>query len=310
LLLIAPLRPADIELLRGRFDIISAPTAGEAAKVMESQGSRIEVAITIGQVGINRRQIEQMPNLKAILLKGAGHEGIDLDAARERNVAVATGSGTNAASVADHAMGLILSIARGIVWADKRVREGQWAKTRNARPLVSNKRLGIVGLGKIGSNIAKRASAGFDMEVSYTGRSEKAGVPYRYVPSVVELARNSDFLVLSCQGGAATRGLVNAEVLGALGPKGFLINVARASVIVADDLIAAIKHERIAGAALDLWEGEPSPVIPEELLIAPNVILSPHMGARSPETSDAAIKRIVDNLAALYSGGQMESRVV
>ena len=304
----APLMPDDVALLRESFEVHLAAGSGEMDAAIGQAGDKIEAVVTIGQIGVSETQMAAMPNLRLVMLKGAGHEGVDLDAARRRGIAVTTGGGTNAVSVADHAMGLLLAVARGIVWADKRVREGLWAKTRDPRPLVSSKRMGIVGLGRIGETIARRA-AGFDMEIAYFGPREKSGVPYRYFDSVVELAENSDFLMLSCPGGPATRGLVDRKVLAALGPGGFVVNVARASVIVPADLIGALRDKTIAGAALDLWEGEPNPDIPPELLEASNVVLSPHMGARSPETSAAAIKRITDNLAACFAGRPLEGQV-
>lgn len=309
ILLSAPLPDEHVAILSRKFAVHRAAAPDEIEAVIRDVGKDIKAVITIGQIGVSPEQMAAMPALGLIMLKGAGHEGVDLEAARSRGIAVTTGGGTNAVSVADHAMGLMLAVARGIAWADKRVRERLWSRSREPRPLISEKRLGIVGLGRIGRLVAKRAAAGFDMEVAYHGRTRREDVGYEYMPSVAELAGWSDFLVLCCPGGAATRGIIDRGVLRALGPQGFLINVARASVVQPDDLIEALQANEIAGAALDLWEGEPDPDLPRSLLEMPNVVLSPHMGARSPETSLAAIKRIADNLDALENGSPLTGRV-
>ena len=307
ILLLAPLRAEDETLLAESYSLYRPPSEAAIDETVREHGPNIRAVITTGRVGVSPEQMTAMPELGIVLFKGAGYEGIDLDLARQRGVAVVNGAGTNAASVADHALGLMLAAARGIVRADRQVREGGWTGAREMRPMISDKRLGIVGLGRVGSQVAKRA-IGFDMRVSYHGRAPK-DVPYEFVPTAIELARSSDFVVLSCPGGPATAGLVDRAFLEALGPAGFLVNVARSSVVVTKDLVEALIQGSIAGAAVDLWEGEPEPVIPESLIGARNVVFTPHIAARSPETADAAIRQIVENLSAHFRGDPLTERV-
>ena len=169
-----------------------------------------------------------MPALELVCCMGAGYEMVDLDAARARGIALANGQGTNDDCVADHAFGLLIASVRGFHALDRLCREGVWRNAIPQPPNVSGKRLGILGLGTIGQKIARRA-AGFDMTIGYHNRQPKEGVPHRYFDSLKALAEWSDFLVCAAPGGAATRHIVNAEVLDALGPKGFLVNIGRGS---------------------------------------------------------------------------------
>ena len=204
--------------------------------------------------------------------------------------------------VADLAIGLVLAVSRRIPQADRYVREGQWAN--GPMPLarkVSGARLGIVGLGRIGNAIAKRAEA-FDMTIAYTARSAKPESSYRYFPSAEMLAAEVDFLVVITPGGAATRGLIDAKVLKALGPQGFLVNVARGSVVNEPDLIAALRSGGIAAAGLDVFESEPT--IREAFLTLPNVVLAPHQGSATLETRIAMGEAVLANLAAHFAGAR------
>jgi lactate dehydrogenase-like 2-hydroxyacid dehydrogenase len=244
--------------------------------------------------------IAALPKLDIICALGAGYENIDVSAAKARNIIITHGPGTNDTSVADHAMALLMAIARGIVQSDSAVRRGEWAASRQVRPMVSGKRLGILGLGNIGEQIARRASAGFSMSVAYHSRTPRADCAWHYLPSPVTLAQWSDFLVVATPGGAMTRHLVDDAVLNALGADGFLINIARGSVVDTSALINALKKGSIGGAALDVVEGEPD--VPAELLAQENVIITPHIAGRTPEAAEATIKLVLDNLQACFAG--------
>ncbi|MBV8872078.1 MAG: 2-hydroxyacid dehydrogenase [Metakosakonia sp.] len=282
------------------FEIHYAPTASDRAKVVEHDGERIRAVLTNGSTGLNASAITALPKLDIICALGAGYENIDVSAAKARNITITHGPGTNDTSVADHAMALLMSIARGIVQSDAAARRGEWAASRQLRPMVSGKRLGILGLGNIGEQIARRGSAGFGMSVAYHSRTPRADSAWHYLPSPVKLAQWADFLVIATPGGAMTRHLVDDTVLNALGPEGFLINIARGSVVDTAALIDALKKGRIGGAALDVVEGEPN--VPAELSAQENVIITPHIAGRSPEAAEATIKLVLDNLQAYFTG--------
>jgi lactate dehydrogenase-like 2-hydroxyacid dehydrogenase len=252
-----------------------------------------------------------MPKLELICAVGAGYEAVDLDAARGRGVAVANCPDTNASTVADSAMMLLMAATRHIRQADRHVHEGGWQDQWSAlTPTISGKRLGILGMGTIGGRIAHRAAHGFDMEVGYHNRKSVSGSPHRYFESVPALAAWADFLVCAAPGGPGTRHLVNAEVLAALGPQGYVVNVGRGTVIDTAALIDALGSKRIAGAGLDVLEGEPAvpPILPE-LLKFESVVVTPHCAGRSPEARTAATALILDNLNAHFAGKPLRTPV-
>lgn len=282
------------------FETHYAPTATDRAQAVEHNGGRIRAVLTNGSRGLDASVIAALPKLNIICALGAGYENIDVTAAKARNIIVTHGPGTNDTSVADHAMALLMAIARGIVQSDSAVRRGEWAASRQLRPMISGKRLGILGLGNIGEQIARRASAGFGMSVAYHSRTPRADSAWHYLPSPVALAQWSDFLVVATPGGAMTWHLVDDAVLSALGPDGFLINIARGSVVDTAALIDALKKRHIAGAALDVVEGEPD--VPAELIAQENVIITPHIAGRTPEAAEATIRLVLDNLQACFAG--------
>jgi len=252
-----------------------------------------------------------LPNLEIACAVGAGYEAIDLDTARSRGIAVANCPDANASAVADSAMMLLMATTRHLLQADRFVRAGGWQdQWRVDTPTISGKRLGVLGLGKIGSRIAHRAARGFDMEVGYHNRAAVTGSSYRYFDSLIELATWADFLIAAVPGGAGTQHLVNADVLTALGPKGYLVNIGRGTVVDTAALIDALQSNRIAGAGLDVVEGEPNvpPKLPE-LLQFDNVIVTPHVAGRAPESRTAATALLLANLNAHFSGNPLPSPV-
>ena len=267
-------------------------------------GGDVRAVLTNGRGGLGGGEMEMLPNLEIVCAVGAGHEAVDLDTARSRGIAVANCPGTNASAVADSAMMLLMASTRHLLQADRFVRAGGWQEQwRVDTPTLSGKRLGILGLGTIGGQIAHRAARGFDMEVGYHNRTAVTGSSYRYFASLIELATWADFLVVAAPGGAGTRHLVNAGVLAALGPKGYLVNIGRGTVVDTAALIDALQAKRIAGAGLDVVEGEPSvpPRLPE-LLQFENVVITPHCAGRAPEARDAATAVILANLNAHFAG--------
>lgn len=254
-----------------------------------------------GESKVPRALMDRLPALEIVSIMGVGYDGVDVGAALERRIPVTHTPGVLNDEVADLAIGLMLSVARRIPLADRYVRAGRWAK-EGPMPLarkVTGARLGIVGLGRIGQAIASRAEA-FGMSVAYTGRSAKAELAYTFYPSAQALAAQVDFLIVITPGGAGTRHLINADVLKALGPAGYLINVARGSVVDEAALVEALQQGVIAGAALDVFEQEPHPL--EALWAMDNVVLTPHMASATVQTRHAMADLAVNNLRAHFAG--------
>jgi lactate dehydrogenase-like 2-hydroxyacid dehydrogenase len=252
-----------------------------------------------------------LPKLEIVCTVGAGYEAVDLRTARARGIAVANCPDTNASAVADSAMMLLTAATRHLRQADRHVNAGGWQdQWRVETPTISGKRLGMLGLGTIGSRIAQRAARGFDMEVGYHNRKAVAGSPYRYFDSLLELAQWADFLICAAPGGADTRHLVNADILTALGPKGYLVNIGRGTVVDTAALIDALRSKRIAGAGLDVLEGEPSvPPMLRELLGFDNVVITPHCAGRAPEARAAATALLLANLDAHFAGKPLPTAI-
>jgi lactate dehydrogenase-like 2-hydroxyacid dehydrogenase len=281
------------------YDMTYAPTAAERAAAIAAHGARYRAVLTIGVIGLTPDELAAMPKVELICAMGAGYEGLPLEAARARGIALANGAGTNDDCVADHAFGLLIGIVRSIRMLDRLCREGVWRESIPQPPNVSGKRLGILGLGTIGQKIAKRA-AGFDMEVGYHNRKPREGVAHRYFDSLKALAGWADVLMIATPGGAGTRHLVDAGILDALGPQGFLVNISRGSVVDTEALAAALREGRIAGAGLDVYESEPKR--PEPLIGLDNVLLTPHMAGWSPEATQASVDRFMANAEGHFAG--------
>ena len=260
-----------------------------------------------GESKLGAELIARLPALEIVAVMGVGYDGIDVAAARARNVVVTHTPDVLNDDVADLALGLMLSAARQLPAADRYVRDGSWLE--GPMPLarkMSGARLGLVGMGRIGQAIAQRALA-FGMSVAYTARTQRPGLPYAYLPSAEALALQSDFLCLITPGGAATRKLVDAKVLAALGKKGILVNVARGSVVDEAALIEALENGTIGGAALDVFEDEPR--VPERLRALPHVVLVPHIGSATGQTRQAMADLAFANLSARFAGKPLPTPV-
>ena len=254
-----------------------------------------------GESKVSAALLGQLPSLEMVSIMGVGYDGVDVASALKRSIVVTHTPNVLNDEVADLAIGLMLSVARRIPQADQYVRSGRWG-TEGAMPLarkVSGARLGIVGLGRIGQAIADRAAA-FGMSIAYTARSAKPGLVYPFYASALALAAEVDFLVVITPGGAGTFHMINADVLKALGPRGYLINVARGSVVDEAALVDALQTGVIAGAGLDVFEKEPHPL--EALSRLDNVVLTPHMASATRETRQAMADLAVANLQAHFAG--------
>jgi lactate dehydrogenase-like 2-hydroxyacid dehydrogenase len=281
----------------------------EREAFLSSHGAEISAVVTSGRTGVDAALMEALPNLGAIVNFGVGYDTTDVDAASARGVGVSNTPDVLTDCVADTAVGLMIDVMRQFSAADRFVRAGRWPAAGNY-PLthqVSNRRVGIIGLGRIGSAIAQRLIA-FGCTISYHNRSEKPGSPYAYVRSPVELARGVDVLVVAAAGGSGTRQLVDADVLDALGSSGYLINIARGSVVDESALVDALTHGRLAGAGLDVFTDEPN--VPKALLGRDDVVLLPHVGSGTVETRAAMEQLTLDNLDEFLRSGRLVTPVV
>jgi hydroxypyruvate reductase len=305
-LVVAKLWPPMMEALHAAFRVHDRTHETDPA-AFDAAAPRIRAIAASGESKVGRDLIARLPALEVISVFGVGYDGIDVVAARERGIEVTHTPNVLNDEVADLAIALVLAVARRIPQADRYVRDGKWrgGPAVLARK-VSGSRLGIVGLGRIGNAIAKRAEA-FDMSIAYTARNPKADSRYRYLPDAAALAAEVDFLVVITPGGAATRKLIDAKVLTALGPEGYLVNVARGSVVDQSALIEALQNGTIAGAGLDVFEDEPN--VPDALCALDNVVLTPHIGSATWQTRRAMSDLAFGNLEAHFAGRPLLSPV-
>ncbi|QXH55259.1 2-hydroxyacid dehydrogenase [Pseudomonas maumuensis] len=280
------------------YRLIRAPSPQMRADAIVRHAGEIDAVLTRGPLGLTADEIATLTQLQIICVIGAGYEQVDLEAAAARGITVTNGAGANAGPVADHAMALLLALLRDIPRADASTRRGEW--NRVISPSISGKRLGIIGLGAVGQAIARRASQGFDMNVSYHSRTPRRDQAYTWYDSPLHLADAVDILVVATPGGAATRHLVDAPVLEALGAEGYLVNIARASVVDTTALVAALEQGVIAGAALDVFDDEPA--VPAALKALGNTVLTPHVAGQSPEAARDTVSLVLRNLQAFFAG--------
>ncbi|GLJ55127.1 hypothetical protein SUGI_1183110, partial [Cryptomeria japonica] len=252
------------------------------------------------KAGMTAELIDALPHLEIVVTNSVGLNNVDLDKCRERNIAVANTPDVLTDDVADLAMALMLDSLRHISAADRYVRHQSWHHKGDYKltTKLSGKRVGIVGLGRIGSAIAKRAQA-FGCSIAYYSRSKKPDVPFMYHSNVIDLAASSDVLVVACSLTKDTHHIVNKSVLDALGTKGTLVNVGRGALVDEKELVKALVEGRIQGAGLDVFENEPH--VPQELYNLENVVMVPHMGCATWETTKAMADLIVGNLEAHFS---------
>ncbi|WP_338052521.1 2-hydroxyacid dehydrogenase [Rhodoferax lacus] len=297
-LLMARLPEALGARLRARFDChVAAELEGAA---LQALAPTLRGMVATGESVVSRELLARLPALEIISVLGVGYDGIDMQTARARGICVAHTPGISTDDIADFAMALLLGAARQVVSADRFVRRGDWTTGRfPMTQRVSGKRLGIVGLGRIGSAVAVRARA-FGMDIAYTGRAPKADVAYRWCSDAQGLAASVDYLVVCASGGEATRGMIDAGVLAALGPNGVLVNVARGSLVDENALVQALCERKILAAGLDVFCHEPQ--VPEALLALDNVVLTPHMASTTDATVQAMLELVFANLAAHFDG--------
>ena len=298
LLVLRPLMPAQMAQLEPDFTLHRYDQADDPQALLASVGSSIRGVVTAGSPGCKGEMLPQLPALEIVASSSVGTDSIDLAACRDRGVHVTNTPDVLNDDVADLGIGLILNALRRLGPGHEHVRSGEWSRS-GMMPLgrsLKGKRLGIVGLGRIGLELAQRAAA-MKMQIAYTGRNRK-NVAYDFHDSVIELARNSDVLALTCPGGAETRHLINAAVLDAMGPDAWVINLSRGSVIDEEALIDALQRKAIGGAGLDVFENEPH--IDPRFQQLDNAVLYPHHASGTIETRGAMSQLVVDNLKAYF----------
>ena len=296
-----------LERLEKEFDAIKLWEAPDRAAALAQAAPRIRALAHTGHSAVDAALMAALPKLEIISNFGVGVDQIDLAAAKARGIVVSNTANVLNDCVADCAMALVLNTLRSLPQAGAYLRAGHWV-TRGTYPLgtsIGGKTLGILGLGRIGEAIAKRALA-FGMTIRYHNRNRK-DTPFAYDASAVDLAKNSDVLLVITPGGAATDKLVNATVLDALGPQGYLVNVARGSVVDEAVLLHYLQQRKIAGAGLDVFEHEPN--VPPEFFTLDNAVLTPHVASATKETRKAMGDLQVENLHLHFAGKPVKTPV-
>jgi lactate dehydrogenase-like 2-hydroxyacid dehydrogenase len=276
--------------------------AADKAAFLADVGPQIRGIATRGDLGASAAMIAACPQLEVISVYGVGYDAVDLAACRPRNIRVTNTPDVLTDDVADLGVAMMLMQSRGMTGAETWVRDGSWA-AKGLYPLqrrVWGRRAGVLGLGRIGHQVAKRL-ASFDMQIAYSAtRPKDDAAGWEFIADPVALAARSDFLFVTLAASAATRHIVDARVIEALGPEGMLINISRAANIDEEALLVALETGRLGAAALDVFEGEPN--LNPRFLTLPNVLLQPHHASGTHETRQAMGKLLRDNLTAHFSG--------
>jgi len=302
LLLVGSARPLVVEGLESAFDVhrfLEADATGESASVLS--GRVRAIAVLDPSKKIDAQFLQRFPKLEIVSSFGVGYDHVDATWAGEHGIVVTNTPDVLDEEVADTTLGLLLCTVRKLPQAMRYVQQGKWpeAPFPLSEATLRGRTVGLVGMGRIGQAIARRLEA-FAVPIAYYSRRPNAAVAYKYYPRLLDMARDVDVLVIIVPGGAATRNLIDAEVLEALGPNGILINVARGSVVDEAALIAALRDKKILSAGLDVFANEP--FVPRELIEMENVVLLPHVGSASVHTRTAMDRLVVDNLLSWASG--------
>lgn len=296
--------PEAQQRLAQHFDLIELWKEQDPDAAIAARRNEVVALVTSAMTPTSAALIDKLPNLRAICSHGVGYDAIDVKHAQQKGIQVSNTPEVLNDCVADLALGLLLATARKLGHAERYVRGNLWG-TEAKFPLavkVSHKKIGIVGLGRIGMAIAQRAK-GFDMEIRYHNRRQRADVGLAYEPSLVQLAAWADFLVIATVGGPETRHLVSDEVIKALGPDGILINIARGTVVDETAMVNALVSGELGGAGLDVYESEPT--VPDALKSLDNVVIVPHVASATNETRKAMSDLVADNAEAFAKTGEV-----
>ena len=292
------------EDLEKHFDVITLWKEADPQAIIKARQDEIQILVTSAMTETRAGLIDQLPKLRAICSVGVGYDAIDVKHAQSKGIHVSNTPDVLNDCVADLAFALVLATARRVGHSERYVRSNSWGGEL-AFPLgvkVSHKKLGIVGMGRIGMAIAQRA-AGFEMDVRYHNRRPRNDTSLIYEPSLIDLASWADFLVVATVGGESTRHLIGHDVLKALGPNGIIVNISRGSVIDEDALTKALVSGGLGGAGLDVYQSEP--MVPDALKTLDNVILLPHIASATTETRKAMVNLVLDNAKAFSSTGKL-----
>ena len=302
ILITAPLPPFLYEPLKQAYRCHDYAQAADKPALLRDAGRQVRGLVQGGGTVTPTELLDALPALEIISVFGVGYDGVPTDYCKRRGIKVTNTPDVLTDDVADVAVGLILMTGRGFVRANRFVHAGEWLQRGpELSTKLGGRTVGILGLGRIGKAIAQRVQA-MQMDVAYTGRNPQ-DVPYRYVPDLEALARASDFLVVACPGGAATRHLVDERVLAALGSQGTLVNIARGSIVDEGALVRALQAGTIKAAGLDVFDNEPN--IPSALLAMDNVVLLPHVGSATRETRQAMGDLCRANLDRWFDAGSV-----
>ena len=308
LLLMRPLLPSVMQTLEDTYTVHRYWEAGDKPALLQQIGNDCVGLVTDGGRGVEAAILEQLPNVKIVAVFGVGVDTVDRNFCKTQGIAVTNTPDVLSDDVADMAVALALAVSRQLVVGDQYARAGRWPK-EGEMPLtrrVMGKRAGIYGMGSIGNALAKRLS-GFDMAISYCNRRERPDSPHTFVPSLTDLASGVDFLFVTASATPESLSAVNAQVLDALGPDGYLVNVSRGTLIDESALVSYLQSRRIAGAGLDVFAAEPT--IPTELFALNNVVLQPHNASGTWETRETMGKLVLNNLQAHFANEPLLSPV-
>lgn len=286
--------------------------AGYAVTARDSltpaEAARVRAIVHAGEIVLEPDFLAALPALELIACVSVGYDGVDTAWCAGRGIKVSHADGLNADDVADLGMGLLLAAWRNVVAGDQAVRAGLWRDTPSVgpRPGLKGRKLGVMGLGHIGLAVARRAEA-FGMVVSWWGPNPKPDAPWPRAESLLDLARDSDILMVACRADASNRKAVSAEVIEAVGPRGLIVNVARGSIIDEEALIAALKDGRLGRAALDVFA--PEPTTAERWADVPRTVLTPHIGGASIDSLPQMFGQALENLRRHFAGEPLLSPV-
>ena len=303
LLQLANLHPDVQPRLAAKYQLLARKVGEVDQAWLAAHGGEVDGVVTGGTIGIPTAMMKALPNLKIVAINGVGFDKVDLGEAKAMGVRVSNTPDVLTEDVADLAVGLTLSVLRRLPHAHAHVRSGQWSSAE--MPLatkLSGKRIGIFGLGRIGRAVAKRFG-GFTDKIAYTDVVEHGDVGFTYYKDAVTLAANCDVFVICAAASASTRKVIGSAVFDAVGPKGYLVNIARGSIVDEPALVAALQDRRIAGAALDVFEDEPH--VPEALFHMDHVVTTPHVASGTHETRVSMGELVLANLDAFFEGREM-----
>jgi lactate dehydrogenase-like 2-hydroxyacid dehydrogenase len=293
------------ELMQAEIDQRFTPTYHPDPQATAPAGN-FEAILIRSNTKLPEALVKQIPSIRMVATCGVGYDNLPLAYLKQQGIQATNTPGVLNDAVCELAIGMMLGLMRRIPESEAFVKSGAWAKTPfKLTSTLAGKQVGIAGMGRIGQDLAKRLEP-FKVEIAYSGPSPKQ-VPYAYYRNIKDLAQNCDVLILACPATPDTNKMVNAEVLEALGPTGFLVNIARGSVVDENDLLYALQHKKIAGAALDVFENEPNPN--KVFLNLDNVLLTPHIGSATTETRIAMTNLAVDNLEAFFAKQPLLSEV-